>query len=230
MATRLPNVTKNPSVSSDYLPEFNRAAAHLCLPERFPSGRVSWSPPNFASVYCVEGLLETYCTSVGNVSSLQKSWLRTRRPPCGCENSAASTSSVSVCLIHPDTDTFYSGWDQHFLWHLTLSHTNVTNPSCARPNSSAGNSWETGPPTPTPLGQHHPSPQRRLKPDRDGPSTAPCPLLTLGHARRSSRPPPPATDLSVPALATLLPAAQSTRVERWPFPAKWLFVKTPPRN
>lgn len=76
--------------------------------------------------------------------ALVKSWLQTRRPPCGCENWAASTSSVSVCLIHPDTDTFYSGWDQHFLWHLTLSHTNVTNPSCARPNSSAGNSRESG--------------------------------------------------------------------------------------
>lgn len=139
------------------------------------------------------------------------SWLQTRQPACGCESLAASTSSVSVRLIHPDTDTFYSGWDQHFLWHLTLSHTNVTNPSCARPNSSAGNSPETGPPTPSRLGHHQPSPQRQPKPDRDGPSAAPCPLLTLGHARQSRRPPPLATDLSVPALATLLPAAQSRR-------------------
>lgn len=51
MATWLPNVAKNPSVNSDYLPEFNRASAHLCCLERFPSGTASSSSGKFASVF-----------------------------------------------------------------------------------------------------------------------------------------------------------------------------------
>lgn len=46
---------------------------------------------------------------------------------------------LSAHFIHPDTDTFYSGWDQHFLWHLTLSRANVTTPSHTQLNGSTGN-------------------------------------------------------------------------------------------
>lgn len=237
MANRLPNVTKNPSVFSDYLPGFNWAAAHLHLPERFPSGKESADcHGNFVGVFAQNGLLETYAHATFTFS--HRYHAPPPHPPARFANIVAVDTSASMRLRTFGCISRQSAWfiltRIHFIpagistsfgsWHCPVL-TSQTLPMHG-PTAPLGILEKLAPQPPRPsdasAGSPPPvqSPQRQLKPDRDGPSAAPCPPLTLGHARRSSRPPPPVTDLSVPAMAMLLPAAQ------WWEPSVGLFLPT----